>query len=169
MVEAFLAAGRAFVGVAARSLAGLDVDVTLTQFRTLIVLASRGPRRAVDIATELRVNPSTGTRMCDRLVRKGLVRRTRRPEDRRVVRLTLTAAGRGLVADVSRRRRQELTRLVAAIPPERYAELIETLAAITDASGEPRAGDWWLAWHDKDTEDKDTEDEDTEDEDTEPD
>lgn len=152
VVEAFLAAGRAFVGVAARSLAGLDVDVTLTQFRTLIVLASRGPRRAADIATELGVNPSTGTRMCDRLVRKGLVRRARRPEDRRVVRLTLTATGRHLVAEVSRRRRAELTRLVAAIPPDRYHALVETLGAISDAAGEPREGDWWLAWHNEDTE-----------------
>src|ERR671933_654843 len=115
VVEALLAASRALVGVAARSLAGVDADVTLAQFRTLIFLASRGPQRAVDVATELGVNPSTGTRMCDRLVRKGLIRRTRRQGDRREVRVTLTPAGRDLVAEVSRRRRDELTRLVQII------------------------------------------------------
>src|SRR5205823_15025006 len=114
-----------------------------------------GPRRAIDIATEVGVNPSTGSRMCDRLVRKGLVRRARRPEDRRVVRLTLTATGRDLVAEVSRRRRAELTRLVAAIPPDRYHALVETLGAISDAAGEPGEGDWWLTWHNGDIEDSD--------------
>ncbi len=150
VVEALLAASRAFVGVAARSLAGLDTDVTLTQFRTLVMLAGRGPHRAVDVATELGVNPSTGTRMCDRLVRKGLVRRTRRATDRRVVRLTLTASGRHLVAEVSRRRRAEFARLVGAIPPSRYAELVQTLAALSGAAGEPPEDAWWTAWHDGD-------------------
>ena len=134
------------VGVAARSLAGVDADVTLAQFRTLMVLASRGPQRAVDVATELGVNPSTATRMCDRLVRKGLIRRSRRAGDRRAVRLTLTPAGRELVDEVTRRRREELSRLVAAIPPASYAELAATLWAISDAAGEPRESDWTVAW-----------------------
>src|ERR671933_726832 len=143
VVEALLAASRALVGVAARSLAGVDADVTLAQFRTLMVLASRGPQRAVDIATELGVNPSTGTRMCDRLVRKGLVRRARRAGDRRVVRLVLTQAGKELVAEVSRRRREELARLVGAIPPGHYIELVDMLCAVSDAAGEPGEDDWW--------------------------
>jgi hypothetical protein len=71
----------------ARSLAELGDEVTVTEFRTLILLAGRGPQRSVDLSTEPGVNPSTGTRMCDRLERKGLVR-CRRPADRRVVRLT---------------------------------------------------------------------------------
>jgi DNA-binding MarR family transcriptional regulator len=152
VLDALLSATRAFVGVAARSLAELDVDVTLTQFRTLMVLAGRGPQRTVDVAGELDVNPSTATRMCDRLVRKGLMRRTRRAGDRRVVRLVLTPAGRELVAEVSRRRRAELARLVGAIPPGRYVELVETLCAVAEAAGEPPEDDWSMAWHDKDDE-----------------
>ena len=92
-VQALMLASRAFVGLAARSLAAVDGDVTLPQFRTLVVLAVRGPQRSIDIAEELRVNPSTGTRMCDRLIRKGLVRRIRSTTDRRVVRLRLTRNG----------------------------------------------------------------------------
>ena len=149
VVEALLAASRAMVGVAARSLASADADVTLTPLRTLVVLASRGPQRIADVSAELGVNPSTGTRMCDRLVRKGLVRRTRTAGDRRAVRLTLTRAGRELVAEVSQRRRAELTRLVAAIPPHSYAELVEIMCAVAAAAGEPQEADWWIAWHDE--------------------
>jgi DNA-binding MarR family transcriptional regulator len=149
VVEALLTASRVMVGVAARSLAGLDADVTLPQFRTLVVLAARGPQRALDVATELGVNPSTGTRMCDRLVRKGLVRRARHAGDRRVVRLTLTPAGRALVAEVTRARRAELTRLVASIPAEGHASLVTALRAVSDAAGEPPDDDWWLGWQDE--------------------
>ena len=80
LVDALLSASRAMVALAARSLADLDAEVTLPQFRALVVLASRGPQRVVDISAELGVNASTGTRMCDRLVRKTLIRRYRSSE-----------------------------------------------------------------------------------------
>src|SRR4051794_336104 len=113
-VDALLAASRALVGIAARSLADVDPDVTLPQYRTLVVLAARGPQRVADISAELAVAPSTGTRMCDRLVRKGLIRRSRTAFDRRVVRLTLTETGRQLVREVMESRRALLAGVVAA-------------------------------------------------------
>jgi DNA-binding MarR family transcriptional regulator len=145
-VEALLSASRVMVGVAARSLAGFDADVTLPQFRTLMVLATHGPQRAVDVSTELGVNPSTGTRMCDRLVRKGLIRRTRSTGDRRVVRLALTPAGRKLVAEVTGRRREELSGLVAAIPSGQHAALVTALRALSEAAGEPPEDKFGLEW-----------------------
>ena len=148
VVDALLEASRAMVALAVRSLAGLDADVTLPQFRTLVVLAAHGPRRAIDVAAELGVNPSTGTRMCDRLVRKGLVRRARISGDRRVVRLTLTPAGEDLVNEVTRRRREELARIVAAIPPGGHATLVHTLRTFTVAAGELPDDEWWLGWQD---------------------
>ena len=63
LVDALLTATRAMIGLAARSLANLDADVTLPQYRALVVLATRGPQRVVDISTELGVTPSAGTRM----------------------------------------------------------------------------------------------------------
>jgi len=148
LVEGLVAASRAMVALAARSLAGLDADVTLPQFRALVVLASRGPQRSADISAELGVNPSTGSRMCDRLVRKGLVRRTRTAGDRRVVRLTLTAAGRELVAEVTRRRRHDLSRLVATMPVSTHAGFVRGLRAFTTAAGELSDDEWWLGWQD---------------------
>jgi len=148
-------ASRAFVGLTARSLAGIDGDVTLPQFRALVVLAVRGPQRSVDIAEELRVNPSTGTRMCDRLVRKGLVRRMRSTSDRRVVRLRLTRAGHDIVEQVITRRRDELVRLVAATAELWQPGVTEALCAFAEAAGELDEQDWWLGWtaHAADTDD----------------
>jgi DNA-binding MarR family transcriptional regulator len=135
LVDALLSASRAMVGLAARSLADLDAEVTLPQYRALVVLASRGPQRMVDISTELQVNPSTGTRMCDRLVRKGLARRYRTTGDRRAVRLTLTPAGRRLVEEVTTCRRTDLTRIVADMADHQRAPAI---AGLVDPA--PRRG-----------------------------
>ncbi|MFG2037868.1 MarR family winged helix-turn-helix transcriptional regulator [Dactylosporangium sp. NPDC048998] len=145
-VQALMRASRAFVGLTARALAAVEGEVTLPQFRTLVVLAMRGPQRSVDIADELQVNPSTGTRMLDRLVRKGLVRRTRSPEDRRVVRIRLTQAGRNIVEQVMARRRAELERIVAATADLWRTAVTEALTAFAEAAGELDEHDWWLGW-----------------------
>ena len=109
VIEAIILASRAMVGIAVRSLAGNPDDVTLPQYRTL-----GGPhlRRRPDAwPTWPRlssVSPSTATRMCDRLVRKGLMTRTRDELDRREVKLAITTPGRKVVADVIERRRAEV-------------------------------------------------------------
>jgi DNA-binding MarR family transcriptional regulator len=146
LVEALLSVGRVMVALAARSLADLDADVTLPQYRALVVLASRGPQRVVDISAELNVNPSTGTRMCDRLVRKQLARRARSSTDRREVRLTLTAAGRHLVEEVTQRRRTELINLVKAVPTPARAALTDALRALSAAAGDVPESEWWMGW-----------------------
>jgi DNA-binding MarR family transcriptional regulator len=152
LVEALLSASRAMVALAARSLADLDAEVTLPQYRALVVLASRGPQRVVDISTELGVNPSTGTRMCDRLVRKKLIRRYRSSSDRREVRLTLTAEGRHLVQAVTDRRRVELVRLVDSMPEKWHRPVTAALRSFADAAGEVPEDEWWLGWATQDQE-----------------
>jgi len=146
LLDALLSASRALVAIAARSLADLDAEVTLPQYRALVVLASRGPQRVVDISAELRVNPSTATRMCDRLVHKKLVRRYRSSNDRREVRLTLTPSGRGLVQEVTERRRAELARLVESMPQSWVRPLTSALRSLSASVGEMPDSEWWLGW-----------------------
>jgi DNA-binding MarR family transcriptional regulator len=150
LVDALLSASRVMVSLAARSLADLDADVTLPQYRALVVLASRGPQRVVDISTELGVNSSTGTRMCDRLVRKELVRRGRSDTDRREVRLTLTPTGEYLVQEVTRRRRTELARIVDTMPEAWQEPVTTALRSLAVTAGEPPDSEWWLGWHQND-------------------
>ena len=96
-VDAVLTASRTMVAVATMSLGTAAEETTIAQYRALVVLASRGPQRLVDLAGALGVMPSTAGRMCDRLVRKGLIRRHRARADRRAVQLSITAAGRDVV------------------------------------------------------------------------
>jgi DNA-binding MarR family transcriptional regulator len=155
-VQALMLASRAFVGLTARSLAAVEGEVTLPQFRTLAVLAVRGPQRSIDIADELQVNPSTGTRMLDRLIRKGLVRRLRSTSDRRVVRIRLTRAGHDVVEQVMSARRASLSRLVAETADLWRPEVTAALTAFARAAGEVGERDWWLGWaaHQDDVDDE---------------
>ena len=145
LVDAVLGASRALVAVAARSLATVAEDVTLAQYRVLIELAARGPQRLADLATALGVDRSTATRMCDRLVRKRLVHRRRTNQDRRGVRVSLTAAGGELVAEVSRRRRAEIADDRGADPqraPAAGAECVCGRSLRQPARSPSRTGRW---------------------------
>jgi DNA-binding MarR family transcriptional regulator len=136
VAHAFLVASRALVAVAARSLADED-DVTLPQYRALVVLGRPGETRASDLAAALGIHQSTSTRLCDRLVRKRLARREVDPDDRRRVTITLTAGGRRLVARVTRRRAQEIGAITARMSPTARDEAIAGLGAFAVAAGEP--------------------------------
>jgi len=148
MVDAVLSASRVLVAVAARSLADLGEaeDVTLTQYRSLVVLASRGPQGIASLADALGVTPPTASRLCDRLVRKGLVRRRADRSDRRQVRVALTETGRRLVDVVTERRRCEIAALLEAVPQDARHAVASGLQLLADAAGEVPEQDWSTGW-----------------------
>ena len=139
LVTALLTASRALVGVSARSLAGVEDTVTVTQFRTLVVLSAHGPTTLVQLAGRLEVNSSTAQRQVDRLLALGLVTREENPADRREVVIDLTAAGSRIVATVTRRRRAAIVEVVATLPVGQREQLIGALQAFSDAADEPDA------------------------------
>jgi DNA-binding MarR family transcriptional regulator len=148
LIESILLVSRAMVGVAVRSLAEAEREVTLPQYRTLVVLVFGGPRRLADLAATLAVSPSTATRMCDRLVRKGLVSRTRDSVDRREVSLDATEEGRTLVHGVLERRRKEVRAILHSVPAEARAQLASALELLARAAGESPDMHWSPGWHD---------------------
>jgi DNA-binding MarR family transcriptional regulator len=146
IVDAVLSASRVLVAVAARSLGDVAEDVTLTQYRTLVVLASRGPQSLATLAEAADVTPPTATRMCDRLVRKGLVVRRHDRGDRRLIRLTLAKKGYDLVTAVTERRRKEIAQLLESIPADQQSALVDALQRLTAAAGEVPEQDWSTGW-----------------------
>jgi DNA-binding MarR family transcriptional regulator len=146
VVDAVVGASRALVAIAARSLGAAGEEVTLPQYRALVVLASRGPQRVIDLAGFLDVTGSTATRMCDRLARKGLIRRQRLSSDRRSVRVSISAPGRELVSSVTHRRRAEVQAIVDRMSSQQSEQLVATLQMFADAAGEVPEQDWSLGW-----------------------
>lgn len=141
-VDAVLAASRTLIGVATRSLGAAAEETTIAQYRALVVLMSRGPQRLVDLAGALDVAPSTAGRMCDRLVRKGLIRRHRARADRRVVLVAVTGSGRQVVDGATTRRRALIADILAVLPPARQQAVAAALAEFAAAAGEVPDSEW---------------------------
>ena len=142
VVEAVLTASRAMVAVATRSLGAAAEDTTIAQYRALVVLASRGPQRISHLAGALDVAPSTAGRMCDRLVRKGLIRRQRARADRRSVLVSISAAGREVVDQATGRRRELIAGILSRLPASQQLAVAEALRAFADAAGEIPDSQW---------------------------
>jgi len=145
VVESLMRASRALVAVTARSLSSVSAEVTLPQFRTLVVLATRGPQTVTALAENLDVHASTMTRMCTRLVTRGLVLREPSSIDRREVVITLSAAGIELVDNVMRKRRDEFETTVRHLQPSEQRALINTLDTFARALGENSAASTSMA------------------------
>jgi DNA-binding MarR family transcriptional regulator len=136
LTDALLEASRALVAVAARSLADVD-EVTLPQFRALVVLSRPTPVTVGDLAAALAIHPSTATRMCDRLARKQLLRRNLGAStDRRETTLSLTGRGRRLVDRVTQRRRRDLAAIATSMPEEGRDVVIGALVLFAEAAAE---------------------------------
>ncbi len=146
IAEAVLLASRVLVAVAVRSLAATPADVTLPQYRLLVVLASRGPQNVGALAEELGVAASSVTRLCDRLVAKKLVARDLSAESRREVLVAVTEGGAAVVGAVGRARHREVRKIVRAIPVSRRAALVRSLEEFGAAAGEVPEQAWSLGW-----------------------
>ena len=127
LVEALQAVTRVLVGIALKSLDRPDDAVSLPQFRVLAILADLGPTRPGRIARALGIEPSTVTRLADRLVASEHVVRSSDPDHRGAITLTLTQAGSEVVAHVAQWRRTELSRIAAQLPPADQAATTQAL------------------------------------------
>lgn len=118
----------------ARRMRQLDTaadGITISQLSALFVVDRLGPLALGDLAEAEKVQPPTMTRIAVRLDELGLVTRTPSPEDRRVVLVGVTAAGRRLVAESRRRRTEYLAERLGGLDDDERATL-EGAAAILE-------------------------------------
>ncbi len=139
LATALLTASRALVAVSVRSLEELEDNLTIPQFRTLVVLSSHGEIHLSRLAEILGVNASSAMRMVDRLLAMKLVTRRENPDNRRHTLIGLTPAGLGVVRRVSSRRRREIKKIVARMRDTHSEALVAALRQFADAAGEPSA------------------------------
>src|ERR1700742_3757837 len=117
ITDALLTASRLLVAISAHSIALVDENITIAQFRTLVILSNRGPINLATLAPLLGVQPSATGRMVDRLVSAGLIDRLPHPTSRRELLAALTKRGRDVVRQVTTHRRTEIANIVEKMPP----------------------------------------------------
>jgi DNA-binding MarR family transcriptional regulator len=142
LAAAFVTASRALVGIAIRSVEAAPVPVTIPQHRVLVLLAANGPQAIGTLAQQLGVNPSNATRVCDRLQRLDLVRRSRSDSDGRAVHVTITPSGRRVVDAVNAHRRREVAAVLRELSPAQVEVVVEALTAFSRAAHERAEAEW---------------------------
>lgn len=111
-----------------------DVEVTPMHAHALETIAA-GSRQVSSVADACGRHVSSTSRLVDTLVARGLVDRVPDPNDRRAVRLTVTAAGEAAMARIKSAHAEALSRIVAELGQADACELsrlIERLAAAAD-------------------------------------
>jgi len=145
LTDAFVTASRALVGIAVRSIESAPTRVTVPQHRVLVLLGAEGGLTVGDIAEMAGVNQSNASRLCDRLQKLGLVQRRGAPEDGRVVRVSLTRAGKEVLDVVTEHRRREVAAVLDRVPARRAKSIIAALRTFNDAAHERDDHVWAVA------------------------
>ena len=109
-------------------------DLTREQFWLLHQLRRRGTLSIGEVAGTLGISQSTATTACKRLEAAGLITRSRRVDDERVVEVELTEQGRSAVNDWRRRRREAVAELLAPLNDTERDELQRLIQCVLDGT-----------------------------------
>ena len=116
-----------------------DLDMTIPQIKTLVLLEEEGPLRMGNIANYLGRALSATTTVMDRLVEKGLVDRVSDPRDRRVVICRLTESGEQEIDRFWRIGQERLDGLADRMDDAQLETVVKALEAIRQAEDELRS------------------------------
>jgi DNA-binding MarR family transcriptional regulator len=111
-----------------------DSGLTLTQLRSLFLIANKGSTNFRKLAEALGVTPSNVTGIVDRLVEQGLVSRTQNPEDRREMTLQATDKGQFLVSNLKEVGIKHMTHILSLLSLEELSALAQGLSAFIRAA-----------------------------------
>lgn len=119
------------VALHSRQLSALS-NITAPQLVCLRAIIEHGPITATSISREIHVSASTVVGILDRLEDKGLVRRERGREDRRIVYVTATEAGARLANETPSPLQQKLSEALKDLPELEQATITMSLERIVD-------------------------------------
>jgi DNA-binding MarR family transcriptional regulator len=135
--DSVLLASRAMLALIGRTIAPALEQVTLAQFRVLVLLIGTGPQGFGALAALLQSNPSTFSRTIARLEHLGWVRRSPSAESRREVIVSATEQAERLVDEVTAARRREIAVVLERIPEPRRRAVADAFEDFAAAAGEP--------------------------------
>jgi DNA-binding MarR family transcriptional regulator len=111
-----------------------SMGVTLPQLRILFRVRARPGIDVRTLAAGLGISSSAASQQVDKLVARGLVRRSEDPTDRRHVRLELTDLGRQAAGEISRATRARVEAALSALSDDELAELQRLLERVLAAA-----------------------------------
>lgn len=110
-----------------------DMQLSHAHMRVIQLLAPERVLAMKDLADELHLTPPSLTALTRRLVQTGLVTRSAREGDSRVVLLSLTPAGRELHDELEREHLERMAELLQGLEPEEQQQFLDLLERAVDA------------------------------------
>lgn len=108
--------------------------VSSTQLQVLYLLSCEAPVTMGRLAEKLDVSLPSLTGIVERMVEHDLVERGRDDDDRRVVTVAPTAAGRAAVEEIDLVRRRALAQLLSRLDPAQQEQALHIFAALRRAA-----------------------------------
>jgi MarR family transcriptional regulator, organic hydroperoxide resistance regulator len=114
-----------------------NLDLTMSQFKALMLIATTGGLSGRDLAQRLSIGPSAVTPLVDRLVQHGYVWREEDASDRRVTWTRPTESGVSLAEGVIAASRARLSDLLSSLTDEEF-DLVSRAFDILRAASDRR-------------------------------
>jgi DNA-binding MarR family transcriptional regulator len=112
-----------------------ELDLTITQMKALHVLSDLDREVSVkEVSDRLALSLPGASRTVDALLRRGWVERREDPNDRRMKRVGITSAGRGIVDRIETARLAGLEQYATSLTPEQRTRLSEALSDLPHRS-----------------------------------
>src|SRR5262249_42359203 len=108
----------------------LDRQLPRSEMLALVLLQRRGERTMSELAEVLGAPLGTASGIGERLARRGLVHRHRKPEDRRVVVVRLTRKGETAAGKFRKQIEGLMRRVAGALTEEEQAQLLALVAKV---------------------------------------
>ncbi len=107
--------------------------VSVAEAHALMELSREEPLVQKELASRLRLQKSTVSRLVGMLERRGWIVRNRSPEDGRAMELRLTEAGSKAARDIAEARKARFAAVFEALPEERRGAVLEALGDLEEA------------------------------------
>ncbi len=138
-IEAILQAQRTIIRTLHEtSTSWLELNVSMAQLKTLIVLSDEGPLPVGQVGCRMGVTLPTASYQVERLARKGLVERVEDSRDRRRTLVHLTEKSTELLRSLRQGRADLMRSWIKQMPADDIAALEQGMAAIADIASRHR-------------------------------
>lgn len=108
-------------------------SLSIVHLFVLATLESDGALPMGKVAEALDVSVASATGIIDRMEQRGLVERGQQPDDRRIVLVRPTPAGRAVLSDLDEHRRAAITRILERFSDEELGAFAKGLRAMSAA------------------------------------
>ncbi|MEL7070961.1 MAG: MarR family transcriptional regulator [Cyanobacteria bacterium J06581_3] len=107
--------------------------VAVAEAHALMVLMQEQPLSQGMLSNRLNLEKSTVSRLLSGLEKRGWIERDRNPDDRRIVEVALTEAGKQTAESLSTARQSKFDRVMQAIPEDQQTKVVDALQILVRA------------------------------------